>query len=79
VPISVIISLLTTFGPGAVQLITTLIASWESNATITPAQWATLVASLNQTARDKMLAQLASAGIAEDSPQGIAMLALVGK
>jgi len=78
-PLSVIITLLTTFGPGAVQLITTLIASWDSNVTITPAQWATLVASLNQTAHDKMLAQLAAAGIDPASPQGVAMLALAGK
>jgi sensor domain CHASE-containing protein len=78
-PITLIVSLLTTFGPGAVQLITTLIAGWESNQTITQAQWAALAASLNQTAHDKMLAQLAAAGIDPASPQGVAMLALAGK
>jgi len=76
-PITLIVQLLTTFGPSAVSLISTLIASWESNATITAAQWATLTASLNQTAHDKMLAQLTAAGIDSASPQGVAMLALV--
>jgi uncharacterized membrane protein YebE (DUF533 family) len=75
-PVSLIISLLTTFGPSAVQLITALIAKWETDGSVTAAEWATLVASLNQSAKDRMTAKLISAGIDPTSPQGIAMLAL---
>ena len=75
-PIALIVQLLTTFGPGAVQLITSLIAKWETNGTVTAAEWATLTASLTQTAQSRMLAQLTAAGIDPASPQGVAMLAL---
>lgn len=75
-PVSLIITLLTTFGPGAVQLITGLIQQMESNQPVTAAQWATLTASLSQTAQARMLAQLKAAGIDPSSPQGVAMLNL---
>ena len=75
-PVSLIISLLTTFGPSAVQLITALIAKWDTDGSVTAAEWATLVASLNQSAKDRMTAKLIAAGIDPTSPQGIAMLAL---
>jgi sensor domain CHASE-containing protein len=76
-PVSLIIALLTTFGPSAVQLITALIAKWETNGSVTSAEWAALSASLTQTAKDRMRLQLIAAGIDPASPQGIAMLALV--
>ena len=76
-PVSLIIALLTTFGPSAVQLITALIAKWETNGSVTSAEWAALSASLTQPAKDRMRLQLIAAGIDPASPQGIAMLALV--
>jgi sensor domain CHASE-containing protein len=76
-PVSLIITLLTTFGPSAVQLITSLINKWETNGTVTAAEWATLSASLTQTAKDRMKLQLTAAGIDPASPQGVALLALV--
>jgi hypothetical protein len=75
-PVSLIITLLTTFGPGAVQLISGLITQLESNQPVTAQQWATLTASLSQNAQQRMLAQLQAAGIDPKSPQGTAMLAL---
>ena len=78
-PIATVIMLLQTFGPGAMQLITSLINTWESNGVVTAAQWTALTASLNQSAGDRMTAQLKAAGIDPASPQGVAMLALVGK
>lgn len=75
-PITLIISLLTTFGPSAVNLITTLISKWETNGAVTSAEWATLTTSLNQTALQRMTAQLTAAGIDPNSAQGQAMLAL---
>jgi len=76
-PVSLIISLLTTFGPSAVQLITALIAKWETNGSVTSAEWAALSLALTQTAKDRMKAQLIAAGIDPASPQGVALLALV--
>ena len=75
-PIALIVQLLTTFGPSAVQLISTLISTWESNGIVTAAQWTTLAASLTLTAQDQMKKQLLAAGIDPTSPQGIAMLNL---
>ena len=69
--------MLTTFGPSAVQLITALIDKWETNSTVTAAEWATLSAALTQTAKDRMKLQLIAAGIDPASPQGVALLALV--
>jgi hypothetical protein len=76
-PVSLIITLLTTFGPSAVNLVSALITKWETNGTVTAAEWANLTASITQTAQDHMKAQLTSAGIDPTSPQGTAMLALV--
>ena len=76
-PVSLIISLLTTFGPSAVNLITTLIQKWETNGNVTSAEWAALSVSLTQTAKDRMKVQLVAAGIDPVSPQGVALLALV--
>jgi hypothetical protein len=76
---ALIIQLLTTFGPSAVNLVTTLINQIESNQSVTAAQWATLAAALQQTARDRLTLQLQSAGIDPTSTQGVALLALVGK
>ncbi len=75
-PIATIIQLLETFGPSAVQLITSLINKWESNEAVTSAEWATLVASLNLTAQDQMKSMLVKAGIDPTSTQGVAMLNL---
>lgn len=78
-PISLVITLLETFGPSAINLITQLIATWEANGVITSAQWASLTANLNQTAADRAKLQLTAAGIDPASAQGLAFLALVGK
>lgn len=75
-PVQLIIQLLVTFGPEAIDGITKLIALFESNGAVTSAQWATLSTSLTQTAQDRTRAQLVAAGIALDSPQAVAMLAL---
>lgn len=76
-PVALIIPLLTTFGPPAIALITALITKWETNGSVTSAEWLTLSAALTQTAKDRMTLQLIAAGIAPTSPQGIALLALV--
>jgi len=78
-PIATIISLLETFGPSAINLITSLINKWETNGTVTSAEWAALTASLTLTAQDQMKAMLIKAGIALDSPQGVALLAASAK
>jgi uncharacterized membrane protein YebE (DUF533 family) len=70
-----IITLLTTYGPAAIGLITTLITTAEANGTVTAAQWATLSASLSKSATDLMTARLIAAGIDPASPQGLALLA----
>lgn len=75
-PVSAIISLLTTFGPPAVNLITTLISKWETNGAVTSEEWSALTAQLQQTAQQRMQAQLAAAGIDPSSPHGVAMLEL---
>lgn len=73
---ALIASLLATFGPSAINLITQLITQIENKQDVTAAQWATLAVSLNQTAQQQMLAQLKAAGIDSASPQGVALLAL---
>ena len=75
-PVTLIVSLLTTFGPSTVALVTSLIQKWETNGTVSAAEWATLTTSLQQNAQSRMLAALASAGIDPASPQGVAMLKL---
>lgn len=73
---ALIIQLLAQFGPSAINLITTLIQNAENNQVVTSAQWAALAASLQQTATDRMTAQLKAAGIDPASAQGQALLAL---
>lgn len=48
----------------------------QNGADATAADWATLTAMANQTAYDRMLAQLKAANIDPTSPQGLAFLAL---
>lgn len=74
--ITLIVQLLSTFGPGAVALITALISKWETNGTVSSAEWSQLTAAIGQNAQAVMLAQLKTAGIDPTSPQGQAMLAL---
>lgn len=78
-PVAAIITLLTTYGPSAIALIDSLISKWETNGTVTAAEWATLSASLKLTAADHMTAQLTAAGIPLTDPRAIALLALVQK
>jgi uncharacterized membrane protein YebE (DUF533 family) len=73
---ALIIQLLVTYGPAAIQLIDTLIGAAETQGNVTAAQWASLSASLKLSASDHMLAQLKAAGVDPASPQGVALLAL---
>ena len=75
-PVALIIQLITTFGPGAVKLISTLIAKFEANGTVTAAEWAALEADLKLTAADHMKSQLAASGIDINSPEATALLAM---
>ena len=75
-PASLIVQLLATFGPPAVNAIDTLITKWQTNGVVTAEEWAALSASLKQSASDRMKAQLVAAGIDPASPQGQALLAL---
>jgi hypothetical protein len=75
-PVALIIQLLSTFGPSAVNLITALIAKWETQGSVSSVEWAALTASLSQSAQDRMKAALATAGIDPNSAQGQSMLAL---
>lgn len=74
-PAALIVQLLTIFGPSAISLIDSLITKWENNGSVTAAEWSDLAASLKLSAQDHMKARLAVAGIALDSPQGVALLA----
>lgn len=71
-----IISLLITFGPKGVDLAETIWKKWAAKTPPGPQDFADLRALLQQSATDKMKAQLTAAGIALDSPQAIALLAL---
>jgi hypothetical protein len=64
-------------GQYGLPLAEALFKKWESNATPTQADFDELRLLGSQSAKDRMKAQLAQAGIAESSPQGIALLALV--
>lgn len=75
-PAALILQLLVTYGPAAIQLIDTLVAQVAANGTVSATEWATLSASLKLSANDHMLAQLKAAGIDPASPQGLALLAL---
>jgi hypothetical protein len=72
---ALIAQLLATFGPSAITLITTLITKVEANGTVSAAEWSTLTASVQQTAKQRMALALTSAGIDPTSPQGVALLA----
>jgi len=74
-PASAIISLLVTYGPSAISLISTLISKAEASGNVTAAEWTALTAQLSLTAQDHMLAQLKAAGIDPASPNGVALLA----
>lgn len=74
-PVTLIVQLLATFGPSAVSLIDKLVAKWETNGTVTAAEWAELRSMATQTAKDRMLIQLQAAGIDPASAQGQALLA----
>jgi hypothetical protein len=58
--------------PMAQQIITNI----QSNAAVTPQDWAALLAMSQQTAKDRMLLQLKAANIDPASPQGVSLLAL---
>ena len=73
-PVALIVQLLTTFGPSAVQLIDVLIAKWQTNGAVTPEEWAALRSSAQQTAKDRMAIAIAKAGIDANSPQGQSLL-----
>lgn len=72
---ALIAQLLATFGPSAVQLIDQLIVKIETKGDVTADEWKAMRTSAQQTAKDRMLIQLQSAGIDPASPQGVAMLA----
>lgn len=74
-PVQLIVTLLTTFGPSAIGLIDKLIAKWETNGTVTSAEWSELRAAATQTAKDRMLAALSQSGVDPNSAQGVALLA----
>lgn len=75
-PPAIIISLLTTFGPPAINLITGLIAKFENNSVVTSTEWQTLIAQINLTSSDHMKSMLTNAGIDLTSPQAVSLLAL---
>lgn len=67
-----IANLIVTIGLPAAEKLWNLVTT---NTAPTQADWDTLKALANQTAKDRMTAQLKAAGIALDSPQAIALLA----
>lgn len=75
-PVSLIVTLIETLGPKALDLIDTLIAKWSTNGSVTAAEWATLSAMLKQSASDRMKLALTAQGIDPASAQGIALIAL---
>lgn len=70
----IIAQLLATFGPSAIGLINTLIQKFETNGVVTAAEWATLSASISQTAKQRMMFALQQAGVDPTSAQGVALL-----
>jgi len=75
---ALIVQLLATFGPPAINLITALIAKLEAGGTVTSAEWIALTSQLSQNAATHMASQLTAAGIDPASAQGKAFLALTG-
>lgn len=72
-----LVSLLVKFGPQAFDLASKLIAKWSDTNPVTQADLDELRTLASQTPRSKMEAALLKAGIALDSEQGKALLALV--
>lgn len=70
---AMIAQLLLTYGPSAIALVEKLIATWS--AKWTQADIDALKALMNQTAADRMKAQLVAAGVPLDSPQALALIA----
>ena len=75
-PVQLIVQLLTLLGPDAYKLIRTLIDKWTTNGIVTAIEWDSLIADISKSSQDHMRAQLVKAGIALDSPQAVALLAL---
>ncbi len=75
-PVQLVLQLLATYGPTAVDLIDKLISKWEANGPVTPEEWAALSPLLKKSAKDHMLARLQAAGIDPASDQGKALLGL---
>lgn len=72
---ALIIQLLATFGPSAIKLIDDLIGKIETKGDVTAAEWQTISAAVRQTAKDRMLVTLQTAGIDPTSPMGVALIA----
>lgn len=73
-----IAGLLITYGPAGIDLAEKLWTVWTTKAPITAQLFTDLRALANQTAADRMKAQLTAAGVALDSPAAVALLAQVG-
>lgn len=74
-PIAAILALIEEFGPSAIDLVTFLVAKFETNGAVTAAEWQAQINALKRTASDEMLDRLKAAGIDPASPQGVALLA----
>lgn len=74
---TLIAQLLVALGPPAYSLITQLITYIEGGATVTSAQWATLIAGIQTSnATTEMAKQLQAAGISATDPRYLALIAL---
>ena len=74
---SVLVSLLVQFGPSAFDLAKKLIEKWNSTDPVTAADIDELRKLGQRTSRDAVVESLVRAGIPLDSPQAVALLALV--
>ncbi len=73
-PIATLIPLLITYG---IPFVDKIIGMWTSKADVTQADWDSLKALAQNTAKSQMLDALHRAGIDPASPQGVALLAQV--
>lgn len=73
-PVSLLVPLVTQVG---IPLATQLIALWEAKGTISSAQWASLIAATQVSAKQQMENQLTAAGIALTDPHAVSLMALV--
>lgn len=73
----IFIQLLVQFGPAAFDLAKKLIDKWNSTDPVTQADIDELKKLGTRSSRDALIEGLAKAGVALDSPQAIALLALV--